>query len=122
VSNVLNIDVYQGATFKKIIRIKDSAIDPEDPPVARDLTGYVARGQIRKHYSDSNLIAAFVLTIKDQITNTGEIDWLLLPTTIQDHRYKEKMEFVYDVELVSPSGEVERVLQGTANIFPEVTR
>lgn len=114
-SNVLNIEVYQGATFKKIIRIMDSNTE-------RNLTGYTARGQIRKFYTDTAIVATFTLTIKDQVTNTGEIEWLLAADDTSAYKWKEEVYYVYDIELVSPTLEIERILQGTAKMLPEVTK
>lgn len=109
-----NFKVLQGATFEETITWSD-----ENGPV--NLTGYTARMQAREEYESAT---AFI----DLTTGNGGITLggaagtivLLLSATATaaitaEHGY-------YDLELVSASGRVYRLLQGDICISKEATR
>ena len=106
--------MYQGATFDKQFVWK---IDG----VAVNLSTYTARMQVRKDYADTDKPAVISLTTTSGITLTtnGEINLFLAPTATAD---VPGGTYRYDLELVSSSGEVTRLLEGLFIVSPEVTR
>jgi hypothetical protein len=85
-----------------------------------NLTGYSARMQVRElHTSIDTLVS---LTTGSGITLGGKAGTIniLIPST-NTEGFKA-VPHVYDIELISPNGSVTRILEGTFNITPEVTR
>ena len=120
-ATVYDITIEQGATFELPLRWKD----PLGVPI--DITGYTARMQVRRSYSAP--IALLSLTSESNPAGIvlggpdGTIrvvaDALLtsrMPATDLSSRY------VYDIELVSPTGKVTRLMQGQVEVRAEVTR
>jgi hypothetical protein len=85
-----------------------------------NLNGYTARMQVRElHTSIDTLIS---LESGDGITLGGKAGTIniLIPSTITEGF--KAVPHVYDIELISPDQSVTRILEGTFNITPEVTR
>jgi hypothetical protein len=104
-----NIIVDQGSTYYTNIDVQT-----EDGQ-AVDLTGYSGRAQIRKHYT-STTATNFDIDIDN---GDGTISLALsanATASLVAGRY------VYDVELTSSDGIVERVLEGIVTVTPNVTR
>ncbi len=114
-SNVLNIDIYQGATFKRVLTLTEATV-----PI--NLTGYSIAGQIRPGYNNSTLIASFDFTIRNQGTSPGVVDMSLDADVLIALDLKDDKVYFYDVEITSGSGEVTRIMQGEATVKPEVTK
>jgi hypothetical protein len=113
--NQFNIDVKQGATFQLTITWKDSA------GTAIDLTNYTARAQARLTYDTSTTI--FSLTSSSGITLGGAAGTIALVIAAgTTAALTAPWSGVWDLELVSGAGIVTRLLEGTANVSPEVTR
>lgn len=108
---VKNLVIDQGADFSVTINITDVNDDP------LNLTGYTGRAHLRKSYG-SNTYTAFTITFNPERT-TGEITLGMLSEDTTDLRAGR---YVYDVEIVSGSGIVTRVLEGIVTVTPEVTR
>jgi hypothetical protein len=85
-----------------------------------NLNGYSARMQVREaHVSPETLIS---LEDGSGITlgaKAGTID-IFIPSNITEGF--KPIPHVYDLELIAPNGSVNRILEGTFNITPEVTR
>jgi hypothetical protein len=109
-ATVRNIVIDQGSTFSLTITVTDFT----DTPI--NLTGYTLRSQLRKSYF-SNTFTAFTVTSPAPLD--GEIKLALTATTTSSLRYGR---YVYDVEIVSPTNEVTRVLEGIVTVNPEVTK
>ena len=121
-----DITIYQGSGFELPFPIKN----PNG--TAFDVTGYLARGQIRRHMrSTGTPIATFTCTIVTPAT--GEIISALTPTqtggiTAGDTVTDPRSKYVYDIEIYKPvtppalETVVRRILEGYAYIDPEVTR
>jgi hypothetical protein len=91
-----------------------------------DLTGYTARMQVRKYMESSTTIAQ--LTTENLSTNRitlgnpdPEDGTITLFMRAEDTR-AITVSGVYDIEIISPSNEVDRILQGEFVLSPEVTR
>ena len=110
-AGVLNILIEQGATFSRTVVLKDGA----DQPI--NLTGAQVRGHLRTSY-DAQAFVAFTMAINAPATN-GSISWEL---PVVDSRKLSAGSWVYDIEVEYAGGTVDRVLQGTATVSPEVTR
>lgn len=119
----LDLTLEQGATFTRKLTFKDQS------NAAVDLTGQTFRGSIRRIATDTKVIAQFTFVLSNQTTNTGEVTMSLpaatsagIKLTAQDSAVRSAELFAYDVERVFLDGSVERVLQGTIAISPEVTK
>jgi hypothetical protein len=118
-----NITVYQGATFKIRLNIKNSQGIP------LDLTGHIFAGQIRRTVSSSSVEAAFSFTLLDQITNPGEVDCIISDTDTaaivvdaSTSAERKITKMCYDIESENSSGETVRWMQGLADVVPEATK
>lgn len=103
----------QGTTWSRVLTITTDG-------TPWNLTGYAARLQVRDGSESStpiiNLTNASGLTIGDEL---GTIT--ISRSATQTAGYAAG-NYVYDLELVSPTGEVTRLLQGPFTIDREVTR
>jgi len=107
---VSNLYIDQGTTYSVTITVTN------DAATARNLTGYSARSQLRKSfYTTSN--TAFTVAINNP--SEGEIDLSL--TASQTANIKAG-RYVYDVELVSNTNAVERIVEGIITVYPEATK
>ena len=104
----------QGATFERVITVKDSTGTP------MNLTGYTARMQVRRETESSEILVELT-TENGRISLGGAAGTITLsmnPATtaaIVD-------EGVYDLEIISNGGAVHRVLKGRFALDLEVTR
>lgn len=102
-----NLVIDQGSTFASSIDI----LDENDEPVV--LNNYIARGQIRKHYTSTNSVS---------FTTTLSNGSLIISLTANQTANMVSGRYVYDLELVDPSNTVVRILEGIVTVTPEVTR
>lgn len=109
-----NLRINQGATFAKKFVWSVGG-------VPADLTGWAARMQIRLEH-DSKESLANLTTENDGITIEpleGRFDLFLSAEQTAELNFDEA---VYDIELVSPTGYVGRIIEGKVKLSPEVTR
>lgn len=107
---VNNLAIDQGTTYTVTISVTDNTGS------ARDLTGYTGRAQLKRSYY-TNTNTAFTVTIDNP--GEGEIDLSLTATQTSGLKAGR---YVYDVELVSNTNTVERIVEGIVTIYPEVTK
>jgi len=105
-----NIILDQGTTFTTYLALTDT-----DGAVL-NLTGYTARGQIRKWYT-SNSYTTFTITITQP--TSGYINLSLTANTTAN---MEPGRYVYDIEAVSGANVITRVIEGIVTVTPEVTK
>lgn len=114
-AEMYELNINQGANLSLEIALKNQDQTP------LNLTGYVARMQLRTSYVSPSF--ALELTTENGrlllTPLTGIITLSLSATTTAALAAKK---YVYDLEIVSPTGFVTRVLQGEAIVSPEVTR
>lgn len=110
----LNLTFSQGATWKLSLTYTNSQGSPID------LTNYTARMQARVSY-DSTAVA-LNLTNGTGITLGGTAGTVNLLVPASTTAAIGAAQYVYDMELVSNSGEVTRLIEGTLVVTPEVTR
>lgn len=114
------LQAYQGQTWD------DSIVVNQADGTAANLTGYTARMHIRDEYSSSTTVLELTaangrLTIPTPangtiVFNVSAADMAAIDL---DH---EPRSFVYDLEIYTGDGYVQRILQGVVIIWPEVTR
>lgn len=103
-----NIIVDQGTTFSTSI----SLTDDDDNPV--NLTGFIGRSKMKKHYTSSNS-QSFTVSLSG---STG-----IITLSLSDSQTANIIpgRYVYDVELISPTNVVSRIIEGIVTVTPEVT-
>lgn len=110
--------VEQGSTFRKTFVWKTKNQAGTFVPV--NLTGWQARMQVRTSVTASSTILN--LTNGSGITLGGAAGSIEIHLTATQTAALVAGTFVYDLELVSPTGEVDRKLKGAFVVDPEVTR
>jgi hypothetical protein len=109
-----DILIEQGATFSQVITYKDNG-------VAVNLTGYTARMQVRATLESASTLVELT-TANSRIALGGTAGTITLTISATDTAALTAGRGVYDLELVSGSGIVTRLLQGVATISRNVTR
>jgi hypothetical protein len=122
VAGKYNITCQQGSTFDLLMELQYP--DPEGPLeyeeyLKWDLTGYRARMYVKKYPESAS----------PYITLTTENDRIFLNETEGSIRLFIRAEDtaqiptsgVYDIEIISPSNEIDRVVEGLFNLSKEVT-
>lgn len=110
----VNLLCPQGSTFRRRLTYK---ID--DVPV--DLSGYSSRLQVRQNYYSTDTILD-ISTSTSAITlggSAGTIDILVSSGSTTDF---PAGTWVYDLEIESSAGIVDRLIEGNFVVTPEVTR
>jgi hypothetical protein len=129
IAGVYNITCQQGSTFDLQMTLQypnpdypANCADPENCPefLNWDLTDYTARMHVRK-YVDSAVPSIILTTENDRITLGGEEGTIQLFIRAEDTRALTTSG-VYDLEIISPSNEVDRIVQGNFTLSLEVTR
>jgi len=107
---ISNIAIDQGTTYTVTITVTD------DTGSARNLTNYTVRSQMRKSYY-TNANVSFSANISSPSDGTVSLDLTSTQTSaLKPGRY------VYDVELVSNTLTVERLVEGIVTVYPEATK
>lgn len=101
--------IDQGTDFSATIDVTDSAGN------AYDLTSFTPYAQLRKSYYSTNY---YEFDTSDNGAN-GQITITMNNATTNSI---EPGRYLYDVEIVSDSNVVERVVQGTVTVTPGITR
>lgn len=117
--------IEQGTTFRltMIWGRKDGTTDVNGNPNVQpyDLTGCVARMQIRQRRGGLALISATTTNGGITITNplTGKLE-IYITDEATDSLTMSKAK--YDLEIGYPSGDVKRIMQGAVKISPNITQ
>ena len=113
--------IEKGATFAEVLEYTDGN------GVGINLSSYTLRGKIKKRVADATALCSFTFTLADQNTNPGRFTISLTATQTaalpwnQDVYGAQKDTLVYyDIEAVL-GAQVDRLLQGSINLNPEVT-
>lgn len=121
-----NITCQQGSTLSRTLEIEQP--DLETDPTGNtyepyDLTGHSARMQVRRTI-DSSAFLLELTTDNGGLTinpNPGIFNQILLHASASVTASVANSG-VYDLEIVSPAGIVDRILEGEFILSPEVTR
>lgn len=114
-AGIYDIYIEQGATYNQPLVWKDSS------GTAVNVTGYTARMQIRKTV-DATTIILTLTTENGRITVGGANGLITLLVSAADTAALTTFCGVYDLEVISPTGVVTRLLEGQVEISKEVTR
>ena len=109
-----DILIEQGATFSQLVTYKESGV-----PVS--LVGYTARMQVRSTLESATTVVELT-TANGRIALGGSAGTITLTISATDTAALTAGRGVYDLELVSGSGIVTRLLQGVCTISRNVTR
>lgn len=110
-------NLYQGDTLRLPITYKQGPLGAE---VGVDLTGATLAGQVRLTVDDVSPTATFTVTADaDQGTNPGLMEAVLDEL---DTANLSEPQYLYDIEITWPNGDVQTILYGTITMRKEVTR
>lgn len=110
-----DFEIEQGTTFVLAFSWKDEAGTPIP------LTGYTARMQVR-HSVSAEEVLLDLTTENDRLVIdelNGRVTIVLDPVVTAAITWRKGM---YDLELVSPTGGVKRLVEGAVTVSREVTR
>lgn len=111
----LKLTIYQGATFRKRL----TWLDPSKAPI--DLTGCTARMQVRAEIESADALLELT-TENGGIAIDGPAGLLTLHIAPVATAAIAWQSGVWDLEVAHPNGDVTRLVQGSINVMPEVTR
>lgn len=111
----LNLNLRQSTFFQKILRF----LDVDSLPI--DLTGYTFFAQAKVNYSDASAAFTFDITLKNQTTNKGEVDWTLQPSDTANLVIAQTTVYLYDIIMVQPDMEPICVVYGEIALTPKIT-
>lgn len=109
-----DLSIEQGIPFEQLFIVKNS------DGSLKDLSGFSARMQFRVSYSSSVSLEATTTNSKlaiDTLNSTCKIS--LSESDTQSLTYSK---YVYDLEIVDSSNKPIRLVIGTVNVSPEVTK
>ena len=110
-ASTYNLVIDQGTDFSANLTVKDST------NTVRNLTGYTGRAQLRRSYASSSNVT---FTVNIDTPTDGNVKITLTNATTANLKYGR---YVYDVELTKTADStIERVYEGIATVYPEVTR
>lgn len=109
-ATIAYLDIDQGSDFSAIMELEN------DDGTPMGLFGFNVYSQFRKSYM-SNIGHSFNATIEDSAA--GKIKLELLGTVSS---YIKPGRYLYDIEIVSNSGNKTRVVEGIVTINPEITK
>jgi len=113
--NVYDITADKGAVLTRSVALKSAQRKPVD------ITGYTGRMHIRETISATEIIETQT-TENGRITINGTAGEILITIPGPEMETVDAGEYVYDLEIESPEGEVTRVINGKFEVRPEVTR
>lgn len=117
---VLNLTIYQGATFYKEFVYKTK--NEDGSTIIKDLTGCNVRMQIRQNHVAPRPILDLTVAGFIRLVNAEEGVFAIDIPATETAKLNFKNEAVYDIEIEFTNGVVERVIEGTVEMSFEVTR
>jgi len=120
-AGIYNITCEQGSTFSRIITVEYP--DPDDASVMLpwDFTDYTARMQIRRTI-ESTAVMIELTTENNGIEYTDAVNGEATVRMTSAETAALETSGVYDLEIISSSGDVSKLIKGTFTLLPEVTR
>lgn len=109
-----NIVCPQGSTFNQEFTYSINSVNV-------DLTGYSARMQVREKHTSTNTILSLT-TENDGLELGGSAGTITVNASASTTSLLIAKEYVYDLELISPSSIVTRIIEGKFIVTPEVTK
>ena len=111
-----NFCIAQGSTWSQTLIWKTGT-----PAVAVNITGYTARMQARARVTDAAPVISLT-TENGGIALGGSAGTITLTLSAAATALLNAGRYVYDLELISGSGIVRRLIEGTITVSAEVTR
>ena len=110
-----DLTIEQGATFRQVFRWQDKSKQPFD------LTGYTAKLMLRQSVASPSVLKTLTTENGGIVLGgaTGSITLYMSPADTTALRWDTA---VYDLALYAPGGDVYRLVEGSANVKPAVTR
>lgn len=129
IAGVYNITIEQGSTFGRLISVEqpDLVADPTGQTfVNYSLVAHTARMQIRRTVDSATSMISLTtengrITINPNISGNTKNNEISLLITAADTATLTTSG-VYDLEIISSSGTVSKVVRGDVTLIPEVTR
>ena len=129
IAGVYNITIEQGSTFGRLISVEqpDLVADPTGQTfVNYSLVAHTARMQIRRTVDSATSMISLTtengrITINPNISGNTKNNEISLLITAADTATLTTSG-VYDLEIISSSGTVSKVIRGDVTLIPEVTR
>lgn len=131
-----HIVLYQGDDYSYFFRLRSATWDEINevwvPGAYMDLTGHTVKAQVRKSESDASVLAEFTPTLAAQAGATlGGVlltldsdDTAAVQATHASGRVLDSKapNWVWDVQITSPGGQVDTYLKGKVRCEAQVTR
>lgn len=116
----LDIDIYQGASFK----LPFECLDDDD--VAVSIAGATIRGKVKNDINDTSAIFTFTGAVTDGPNGEGELTLSATTTAAWAEpaiaaKKATPTKYIWDAEIEFSDGQVQRIFQGFAYIYPEVS-
>lgn len=123
-----NFTCEQGATFDRTITYRDGS------GAVIDLTGYAARMHVREYTGGDLVVALYsdvsqgasngyaILNGSSELMSDGANGNIRLLISAANTANLITGSLKYDLEIESPSGVVDRLIEGKFNVVPEITR
>lgn len=123
-------EIEQGATFVYAFQWLTPGVDANTPGPPHNLTGYVARMQMRKKQGQPILVDAsstngkIILGENLDGTVTGDLTsgWIKVVLSDDDTDLLTSSKVRFDLEVESGTGTVYRLIKGTATVDPNITQ
>lgn len=110
-----NIICEQGATLDRTLTLKDSAGS------LANLTGFTARMQVRTAAGSSS-VTLELSNDNNRIILGGPLGTVKLKVSAAVTAALTPSDYVYDLEITAPNGDVTRLVEGKFKVKAEVTR
>ena len=110
---LVNFVCPQGSTFRRTL-----TYTLDEVPV--NLTGYSSRLQVREAYYSTDPVVSLVSGSGITMGGSAGTIYILISASVTSGF--PTGTHVYDLEIISPSNIVDRLVEGTFNVTPEVTR
>lgn len=118
---IQDLDLKQGATLRV-----EHTLTNADGTTPFDLTGCLVRGQVRKTALATTAVQSFNTQISSPATDGVYSFWLTdeqtAAITCGEKPGEDASQYVYDIEIEEPSGDVRCVLEGKISVIAGVTR
>ena len=108
--------IEQGATFSKILTLKDSA------GTVINLTGYSAGEMDLRTNHDASATFLTLTTANSRMALGGSAGTVTLTITASDTSGLDVQDGVFDLELTDASSNIYRILEGTFQVRPQVSK
>jgi hypothetical protein len=109
-----NFTINQGETISRKITWQ-----PGGTP--QDITGYSARMHVRRTKEDVDTVIELT-DANGRLVLGGSAGTITVTLSDTESSAIEALDYVYDLELISPGGVVKRLLEGPFEVTREVTR